>query len=47
MKYPKTFTDLFITTLILIERNPLVLNFSGVETILQSQFAPRPRSSSV
>ena len=40
MKYPKTFTDLFITTLILIERNPLVLNFSGIETILQSQFAP-------
>lgn len=40
MKYPKTFTDLFITILILIERNPLVLDFSGVETILSSQFAP-------
>ena len=33
MKQPKTFTDLFTTTLILIERNPLVLDFNGVVTI--------------
>lgn len=38
MKQPKTFTDLFTTTLILIERNPLVLDFNGVESVLQSQF---------
>ena len=38
MKQPKTFTDLFTTTLILIERNPLVLDFNGVEGVLQSQF---------
>lgn len=38
MKQPKTLTDLFTTTLILIERNPLVLNFNGVEGVLQSQF---------
>lgn len=38
MKQPKTFTDLFTTTLILIERNPLILNFTGVEIILKSQF---------
>lgn len=37
MKQPKTFTDLFTTTLILIERNPLVLDFNGVEGVLQSQ----------
>ena len=38
MKQPKTFTDLFTTTLILIERNPLILDFNGVESVLQSQF---------
>lgn len=38
MKQPKTFTDLFTTTLILIERNPLILDFGGVESVLQSQF---------
>lgn len=38
MKQPKAFTDLFTTTLILIERNPLVLEFNGVEGVLQSQF---------
>ena len=38
MKQPKTFTDLFTTTMILIERNPLVLDFNGVESVLQSQF---------
>lgn len=38
MKQLKTFTDLFTTTLILIERNPLVLDFNGVESVLQSQF---------
>lgn len=38
MKQPKTFTDLFTTTLILIERNPLVLDFNVVESVLQSQF---------
>lgn len=40
MRQPKTFTDLFTTTLILIERNPLILDFNGVETVLQSQFNP-------
>ena len=39
MKQPKTFTDLFTTTLILIERNPLILDFNGVESVLQSQFS--------
>lgn len=38
MKQPKTFTDLFTTTVILIERNPLILDFNGVESVLQSQF---------
>ena len=38
MKQPKTFTDLFTTTMILIERNPLILDFNGVESVLQSQF---------
>lgn len=38
MKQPKTFTDLFTTTIILIERNPLVLDFNGVEGVLRSQF---------
>ena len=38
MKQPKTFTDLFTTTMILIERNPLILEFNGVESVLQSQF---------
>lgn len=38
MRQPKTFTDLFTTTLILIERNPLILDFNGVESVLQSQF---------
>lgn len=38
MRQSKTFTDLFTTTLILIERNPLVLDFNGVEGVLQSQF---------
>lgn len=38
MKQPKTFTDLFTTTMIPIERNPLILDFNGVESVLQSQF---------
>lgn len=38
MSKPKTFTDLFTTTVILIERNPLVKSMSDVESILQNQF---------